>query len=293
MSFTKLIFWRHPWVRHLRLSFNLMLSPIFLWGIFVAGGTVRHGKVGLGYLSLHLFLYGGTTAFNSYYDKDEGPIGGMARPPPVDRGLLWFSVVIQLLGLPLAAACGFSFALAWMALLIIATAYSHPAIRLKANPWLAFIAVGLGQGAVGFLAGWLLVKPSFSTLLSFDVSVGAATTALLVAGLYIVTQSYQWKDDAARGDRTLPVILGPAVALRWAVGVLGLGGALMIGELGRRVGWVSAGGLAGFFILLGAGLLNWSNRLDCDDVMGNFRISMRFAAVSSVVLTIFLLFYLF
>ncbi|MEJ2287241.1 MAG: hypothetical protein P8Y02_01120 [Deinococcales bacterium] len=67
----------HPFVRHLRLHFNVLLSPIYLWGVLLGGGRLLDGGVWLGYLSLHLFLYGGTTAFNSYYDRDEGPVGGM------------------------------------------------------------------------------------------------------------------------------------------------------------------------------------------------------------------------
>ncbi len=73
-------------IRHLRLPFNLLLSPIYLWGVLLAGGTLWDPSFWLGYVTLHLFLYGGGTAFNSFYDRDEGPIGGMAHPPPVDRG---------------------------------------------------------------------------------------------------------------------------------------------------------------------------------------------------------------
>ena len=46
----------HRYVRHLRLNFNLFLSPIFLWGVLLAGGGLVDIRVWFGYLALHLFL---------------------------------------------------------------------------------------------------------------------------------------------------------------------------------------------------------------------------------------------
>ncbi|MEZ4680201.1 MAG: UbiA family prenyltransferase [Caldilineaceae bacterium] len=66
---------------HLRLHYQLLLAPIFLWGYLLAGGQ-PDGSFGLAFVAFHLFLYGGMTAFNSYYDRDEGPIGGLEEPPP-------------------------------------------------------------------------------------------------------------------------------------------------------------------------------------------------------------------
>ncbi|MGH2541290.1 MAG: UbiA family prenyltransferase, partial [Ardenticatenaceae bacterium] len=182
---------QHPYLRHLRLPFNLLLSPIYLWGVLLAGGSLRDPAFWLGYVSLQLFLYGGGTAFNSYYDRDEGPIGGMAEPPPVDRGLLWFSLAVQALGLPLAWLVGPSFTLAWLVIFVLMAAYSHPAIRLKSSPWLALSAVAFGQGCVGFAVGWLAVQPALRTLLDPAALVGGppgrpylgmVTTALIVTG---------------------------------------------------------------------------------------------------------------
>src|SRR4051812_29698615 len=80
-------------VVHLRLPFQLLLAPVYLWGWLLGGGGLS-GSVMLGFLAFHLFLYGGATAFNSYYDRDEGPVGGLERPPPVVAELLPFSFVM-------------------------------------------------------------------------------------------------------------------------------------------------------------------------------------------------------
>ena len=277
-----------PYVRHLRLNFNLLLSPIYLWGVVLAGGGLG-GRAWLGYLSLHLFLYGGTNAFNSFYDRDEGPIGGLLEPPPVDVGLLRFSLIVQALGLPLALPLGWPFTLAWLLLFATATAYSHPALRLKANPYTALLAVALGQGGVGFAAGWLALRPELGSLLEPAALMGMLTTSLILSGLYIVTQSYQTREDRQRGDRTLPVILGARRALLTALVPLAVGGGVMgwwVWQL-YGLGWASA--LLLFFAGIGVWLLRWALTFEEGDVTGNFRLTMRFAGVASGGLSLFLL----
>lgn len=281
--------WRHPWVRHLRLPFNLLLSPLYLWGVLLAGGGLRSLDVWLGYLALHVFLYGGTNAFNSYYDRDEGPIGGMLEPPPVDPGLLPFSLAWQAAGLPLAWLVNPPFALAWALLFLVLAAYSHPAVRFKRDPAAALLAVALGQGGIGFAAGWLAARPEPPSLLGAPALWGMLTTALILAGLYVVTQSYQTVEDRARGDRTLPVLWGPRTALRAAAAALALGGALMLAFVAARFGVPWAAALGAHLVPLGAWLWRWSGRFDEADAQGEFRRTMRFAALASGGLTLFLL----
>jgi 4-hydroxybenzoate polyprenyltransferase len=283
---------QHPWVRHLRLPFNMLLTPIYLWGVLLAGGGMMNVRFWLGYVSLHLFLYGGTTAFNSYYDKDGGPVGGMMHPPPVERSLLVFSLVFQALGLPLALLVDTSFVLAWLVLFGVFAAYSHPAIRLKANPAYALVAIALGQGGLGFALGWLVVRPEWRSLSEWSTLFGILTTSLVVTGLYIVTQSYQTQEDRARGDRTLPVLLGTKVALFLASGILGLGGALIITGLGLRFSWFWSAGLAVLFAGVGTWLMVWAHRFDETQVSHNFMTAMRIATTSSVGLSLLLLYHL-
>ncbi len=121
---------------------------------------------------------------------------------------------------------------------------------------------------------------------------GMATTALIVTGLYIVTQIYQTAEDRARGDRTLPVLLGPRRALRVAVLVLGAGGGVLVLMFGQRFGWAWAIPLTLFFAIVGMALLRWSQTFDEGRVMDNFRMAMRLATVSSFVLSLFLVVHL-
>src|SRR5437879_6524818 len=110
---------------HLRLHFQLLLAPLFLWGWLLAGGGLSLSVV-LGFIAFHFFLYSGATAFNSYYDRDVGPVGGLERPPSVSPGLLPFSLIVQLIGALLATLVNLPFWLAYMVFVGLSFAYSHP-----------------------------------------------------------------------------------------------------------------------------------------------------------------------
>jgi 1,4-dihydroxy-2-naphthoate octaprenyltransferase len=284
--------WRHPWVRHLRLPFNLFLSPLFLWGAWwaTADGAAEPDPLRLvvAWLALHVFLYGGTNALNSYYDRDEGPIGGMFEPPAVDPGLLRWAWAVQLAGLPLAVWVGGPFVLVWGALLAVATAYSHPATRWKARPGAALAAVGLGQGGLGALAGAVAVRGGWAeawALVDAATPLHLLVPACLVLALYVVSQSYQTVEDRRRGDRTLPVLWGARTALRAAAVVGALGAAALVLLVAQRSGFAWAAAFVGFLGALGGWQLAWAARFDEDDVRGSFRTTMRFVAVAGLGLT--------
>jgi 1,4-dihydroxy-2-naphthoate octaprenyltransferase len=234
---------------HLRLPFQLTLAPIFLWGALLSGGAPSWGLVAA-FVSLHLFLYPGATAFNSAFDKDEGPIGGMACPPPVPPGLLGFSLAVCAAGVPFAIAAGGPFPILYALAAGWTAAYSHPATRWKAGPLSSALAIALGQGVIGFLAGWAAAEPldpANPVLLA-----GAASAALTAVGLYPATQVFQVEEDRARGDRTLAVTLGPARALRLGALLLLPGGAVAAAvALGRFGPGDGAIVLLGYLLLAG------------------------------------------
>src|SRR5207302_11499171 len=106
------------------------------------------------FIALHLFLYTGITAFNSYYDRDERPIGGLEHPPPVRDSLLFLALALKAIGFLIALWIGAAFAGNYAICVVLSFLYSHPTTRWKANPWLSAAVVCLGQGGLGFLAGW-------------------------------------------------------------------------------------------------------------------------------------------
>ena len=203
--------WR-PILAHLRLRFAWILMPIFGFGFYLSRGPMTLRSV-LGFAVIHLFLYGGANAFNSYYDRDTGPIGGLFHPPPVTRGVLTAAVILKIVGGLLAFIVGRAFAMIYWAFVGLSVAYSHPRIRLKRRPYIGALAVAFGQGGLGFFSGWVLGRPLVAVR-SLEGVLGLATTVLFTVALYPLTQSYQVDDDRARGDRTLPVVLGVPRAFR-------------------------------------------------------------------------------
>ena len=286
---------RHPWVRHLRLPFNLLLSPIFLWGVWLAGGVADPLRTLVAFLSLHVFLYGGTNALNSYYDRDTGPVGGMWSPPPVDRGLIAWAWGVQLAGLPLAAWVGWPFLLVWLALLLVATAYSHPRWRWKSHPLAAVATVALGQGGLGALAGVMAVAErgrgwsAFGVLAEPGLLPGLAAAVSLIIGLYVVSQAYQTAEDRARGDRTLPVLLGAGRAVRLATAASASGLLLVAAVLAARVGWLPVLPLLLGLGVLGVQQVRWAAVYDEADLAGNFRRAMLTLILGGGGLAVYLL----
>ncbi|HEY0043238.1 MAG TPA: UbiA family prenyltransferase [Allosphingosinicella sp.] len=241
-------------VPHLRLAFQLTLAPIFLWGALLSGGKATWGSLAA-FFSLHLFLYPAATAFNAVYDKDEGPIGGMEAPPPVPDGLRGFAILLAAAGAVPAAFAGPAFLLLYGLSIGWSFPYSHPGTRWKSGPWSSAAAIGLGQGAIGFAAGWAAAAPlgvNLPLLLA-----GAASAALTALGLYPVTQFFQAEEDRARGDISLSVALGPARALRFGALCLAAAGAVSAAIVAWRLGPYDALVVAAGY----AGAIAWQLRL--------------------------------
>jgi 4-hydroxybenzoate polyprenyltransferase len=215
-----------PLLVHLRLGYQLVfLSPLFAWGFALGGGAFSR-RAGWGFLAFHVFLYGGITAYNSYYDRDEGPVGGLREPPPVTAPLLGFSLGIQGIGLGLAFLVGWQLAALYAIVMVLSVAYSHPRFRWKARPILSLVVVALGQGAVGFRAGWLCAAtPPRPLLGSYSGMLGMLSAVLLTTGFYPLSQLYQIDEDRRRGDRTFAVAYGPAASFRFSLACLVAGGA--------------------------------------------------------------------
>ncbi|MGH7549358.1 MAG: UbiA family prenyltransferase [Gemmatimonadota bacterium] len=211
---------------HLRFPFVFVLSPIYVWGAWAAPGW--SARTTLGFLLVHLALYPGANAFNTAYDRDTGPIGGLARPPSVPRSLAVGSTALQAAGAALAPIVGWGFALAYVALWAIFTAYSHPRTRWKRSPWLSTPAIIVGQGGLGWFLGWSAAGGAWVPDERAGWSLVAACAA--VAAFFPFTQIYQREADAARRDRTLAAALGVRGTF-----VLGAAAFLAIAACGRAL----------------------------------------------------------
>ncbi len=228
---------------HLRLPFQLALSVVFLWGVFVSRGGFDAGTLAA-WLAFAIGLSGGATAFNSYFDRDTGPVSGLRRPPPVPRALLPFSIAVEAAGLILAAAVDLGLGALYLAAALLLDAYSHPAVRLKRRPLLSIAAVATGSGALVALAGSVAASGSLREASAGHTLAGALAAALVIGGFYPLTQLGQEREDRARADRTFAVVYGREAAFRWAFAAIGLAGAIGVIQTVQLAGWACGSGLA-------------------------------------------------
>ena len=196
-------------ILHLRIPFSLFLMPVFWFAISQSQNPNWGITAGL-FLVLHLLIYPASNAYNSYFDKDEGPIGGLENPPPVNLALFYVAWVLDIVAFVVAYFLG-----GWIlsvALIIyssISKAYSNDKIRLKKYPIISWLTVGFFQGAFTYLTVIHTVNMvSLSEILQNKYLFPAILSSLNLLGFYPMTQIYQHEEDARRGDMTMSRLLG-------------------------------------------------------------------------------------
>jgi 4-hydroxybenzoate polyprenyltransferase len=226
---------RFDYVLHLRPAEWPILAVHFLTGsaLAVGLGSVVKGRVGwplvVGTLAFVVGLNGGTLALNSAFDRDEGDVAYLRRPPPPPRGLALFGLGLMLAGLGTATLLPRPYLIAYTLCAVLSVFYSVPPIRLKAVGGVDWIVNMAGFGLLTPFAGWAvtgreLTVPGRILLLSF---------AALFGALYPLTQLYQLDEDRRRGDRTLACLLGldASLALALAIATIAFTGFVLAGTL--------------------------------------------------------------
>lgn len=253
---------------HLRLKFQLLLAPIFMLGALLAGAPPTF-KLLFAFLALHVGMYGGLTAFNSYYDRDRGPIAFMKHPDLATRFVRDAAVAIQIVALIVLFCLRPPAAAPALALFAMAVAYSHPRWRWKAHLGASLFAVSVGQGLLAFAIGFLAGGGPAAGLLAPQVAMAGVGATLITLGVYPVTQLYQIEEDRARGDRTLAIAIGwrktlVVSALLLAAGV-GLFLLALVGRIAPLWSIVLPAGVLGLWVLLAV----WARRFESLDAYRN------------------------
>jgi 4-hydroxybenzoate polyprenyltransferase len=194
---------------HLRVPFSLFLMPVFGFALSQASHPDA-ARTAWAFVILHLLIYPASNAYNSYYDRDEGPIGGLEKPPPVDARLLHVAWVLDAAGLVLGAwLVGLPFAGAMLGYGLVSRAYSYEGIRLKKYPVLSWLVVGSVQGAFTYLTVSQAVDAvPLAELAAARYLIPALLSTLNLLAFYPLSQIYQHEEDARRGDLTLSRLLG-------------------------------------------------------------------------------------
>lgn len=203
-----------------------------------------------------LLLCIGLTIFNSYYDKDEAPVGGMVHPPKVTEGLFWGSLITQMIALAIAAFIGRTFFLLALFMYVVFFLYSHRMFRFKSNGYAAVFLNGL-LGATTILAAASLG----GSLLRPEILCGAATAFFFKNSVYTMMQVHQIEEDTVRGDRSIAVMFGRHKTLLAALVMI-----LISGIFATEALYILSRGvllpvlMCGYFISIAVLYLLWMNR---------------------------------
>jgi 4-hydroxybenzoate polyprenyltransferase len=210
----------------MRIPFSVYLMPVF-WFALSALQQVTIGRAIVVFMILHLLVYPASNGYNSYYDRDEGSIGGLKHPPKVNRELMYLVLAFDVLAVLLSIFLSPFFAVLVALYLLISKAYSYEGIRLKKYPIISTIVVTFFQGAFTFAMVQVGVGLKLQEVLQFPNFGFAIVSTLFLCGSYPLTQIYQHHEDSQRGDITISLLLGitgtyifAAISLLLGTGVL-------------------------------------------------------------------------
>lgn len=269
----------------LRIPFSIYLMPVFWFGLSALRGPWSGWRAGAVFVVLHLLVYPASNGYNSYYDRDEGSIGGLKAPPAVTPELLRLVWLFDALALAGAALLSGWFAALVLGYLLVSKAYSYEGIRLKKYPLLSTLVVVVFQGAFTFLMTQVGVGAPSAQLFEKTNLLLALVSTLFLCGSYPLTQVYQHQEDAQRGDRTLSLRLGiRGTFIFAALGLLAGAAALALAYWLRH----ETRPLLLFAVATGPVLAlfgRWAWRVWHDEAAANFEHTMQMNQVSSLCLS--------
>lgn len=228
--------------------------PMWAFGCgVIASGAPVAGKGALllaGVMLTGPLVCGTSQMVNDWFDRHVDAINEPGRPIPSGRIAgnwgLWLAVAGTLLSLALAIAMGPVVAVATVAALILAWAYSAPPVRLKASGWWGPLAVGLSYESLTWFTGSAVMLGAVPPI---EV---CAVLLLYGAGAWGIMTLNDFKaveGDRLTGVRSLPAMFGtrPAVllaCLAMAAAQVGVIAVLLASDL------ILTAGLVGVALLL-------------------------------------------
>jgi 4-hydroxybenzoate polyprenyltransferase len=265
----------------MRIPFSVYLMPIF-WFALSTQPDFDSWRALAVFLILHLLVYPASNGYNSYFDRDEGSIGGLKHPPQVTKSLFWLVVAFDCLAVLAAAWLNGLFAACILIYLLVSKAYSYDKIRLKKYPLLSTLVVVVFQGAFTYLMVQVGLGLAWAVILNPGNLLFAGVSSLFLCGSYPLTQIYQHAEDGRRGDRTLSLLLGIRGTLVFAAASLLLATALLLyayrqQQLFRNIY---------IFLICTAPVLafftSWWVKIQKDQSQANFENTMRMNKISSL-----------
>jgi len=272
---------------HMRFFFSFFLLPVYVFALSQAPQLTILNAL-LVFISWHLFVYPASNGYNSYFDKDEGSIALLEKPPVVDKSLYWFSLLFDLIGFLLGLLVSLEFALATVIYGLLSKMYSHPSVRLKKNPLASFLVVFIFQGAFVFLASVAGISgQSIYSLWDIKFIMAGLVCSCLIGASYPLTQVYQHEEDSKRGDKTLSLLLGVQGSFIFS-GLLFLGGVVLMLKYWEMLNQLSNFWLFLIFVLpVMFVFLSWFLKVLKDKSEANFKEMSRMTLVSGIAMLLY------
>jgi 1,4-dihydroxy-2-naphthoate octaprenyltransferase len=275
-------------IQLLRFPFSLFLAPVYFFALSMVQ-DIDWPSALLVFFILHGLVYPASNGYNSYMDRDETPIGGLANPMQPEKQLYYVTMAMDGAAILLSLLLGPLFSLCVTVYILASRAYSYRGIRLKRFPMIGYLTVILCQGGLTFF----MVYHGASIDHSRSPSPYPLLVAcLLIGGFYPLTQVYQHEADRQDGVLTISARLG----YRGTFIFCGLVYTAAMALLGYHLH--SLGRMRDFFILATICMpvvlyfLTWARKVWKDSAEASFNNTMRMNVVASLCTSIAFLFIL-
>ena len=252
--------------------------PVYFFALSQAPNVHLFNSV-LVFFILHILVYPASNGFNSYMDRDTGPIGGIEKPLPATRQLLVVATILDLLAIVLSLFISLPFTIGLAAYILASRAYSARSIRIKKFPIAGYLLVLLCQGCLT----WMLVYHGCSVEKSYNFpALPVIAAGLLIGGFYPLTQVYQHEQDRKDGVTTISMLLGYRgtflfTALVYSAAMLIL--FIHFQKTGQSMNFII---LASIMVPVLVYFFTWAARVWKDQAQANFKHAMRMNLLASV-----------
>ena len=276
-------------VVHLRFLFSFFLMPVFFFALSQAPQIIFSNAI-ITFLIWHALVYPASNGYNSYFDKDEGSIALVENPPPVDKTLFNFSLLLDFFALILAFFVSIDLVIAVLLYGAFSKLYSHPATRLKKYPVISFLIVFIFQGACVYWSSYAAISGlSLTNGWNLNFILAGLICSCLIGASYPLTQVYQHEEDSKRGDKTLSLLLGVRGSFWFAAALFAVATILLF------IYWSNLDKLIHFWLFLPLALpvfgqfLNWFQKVWKDEGQANFKNMSRMTMVSGGLMLVYFL----
>jgi 4-hydroxybenzoate polyprenyltransferase len=271
---------------HMRFVFSFFLMPVFFFATSQAPQLIWINTI-LTFIIWHLLVYPASNGYNSYFDKDEGSIALIEKPPPVDKSLYNFSLFLDLLAILLSIYVSWILLVAVLIYGLFSKLYSHPAVRLKRYPIISFLIVFIFQGACVYWSSYAAISGLSLNGWNLNFTLAGLICSCLIGATYPLTQVYQHEEDSKRGDITLSIVLGIRGSFWFSTVLFGMAALLLFTYCYRLEMMKNFWLFLVFSTPVFAIFINWFYKVYHDPSQANFKNMSRMTLVSGFIMLIY------